>query len=382
MELTLLDQAIEAIKTSQRVMVALSENPTADAITASFALADALEKLDKHATIASSHFQMPPHLDFLPKSRPIHTDVSRLRKFVISLDLTEKKVESLAYKVDGNALKIYITPKQGLFGEKDVSAALGDYEFDLIVSLDIQSLANLGPLFETNAEFFYQTPIVNVDHSPSNNHFGQINLVDLVSTSVSEIIYDLIDRLDPKLLDEAVATNLLTGIITKTRCFRTSAVTPKALAAASRLIEGGAKREEIIKRLYQTKSLQALRLWGRALARIKEDFDGQYVWTLISRNDFEKSGSDESALHSVVDDLMGNTPKARVVVVLYESADQTIHGLASSHRQVKLLTLFKNAQPVGNDDLVALTLETQDITEAEKNIQQRVERYLRENRFI
>lgn len=382
MELTLLDQAIGAIRASQRVMIALSESPTADAITASFALADALEKLHKHPTIASSHFQMPAHLTFLPKSRQIHADVSKLRKFVISLDLTEKKVESLAYKVDGNALKIYITPKDGLFGAKDVSSALGEYEFDLIISLDIQSLANLGPLFETNAEFFYHTPNVNIDHSPANNHFGQINLVDLVSTSVSEIVYDLIDRLDPKLLDEAVATNLLTGIITKTRCFRTPAVTPKALAAASRLIEGGAKREEIIKRLYQTKSLQALRLWGRALARIQEDFDGQYVWTLINRNDFEKSGSDESALQSVIEDLMGNTPKARVVAVLYEGSDQKIHGLVSSHRQVRLLSMFKNAQPVGNSDLVALTFDAQDITEAERIVQQRVERYLRENGLI
>ncbi len=382
MELTLLDQAAETIKTGQRVMIALSENPSADAITAGFALAEVLEKMGKQATIASSQFQLPPHLGFLPKSRAVHPDLSKLRKFVITLDLSEKKVETLAYNVDGNTLKIFITPKDGSFGAQDVSAGPGDFEFDLAILLDVQGLAALGPLFEANAEFFYKTPIINIDHSPANDHFGQINLVDLVATSTSEIVYDLIERLDAKLLDEAIATNLLTGIITKTRCFRTPAVTPKALAAASRLIEGGAKREEIIRRLYQTKSLQALRLWGRALARIKEDLGGQFVWTLIGRADFEKTGSDETALRSVIEDLMGNTPKARIVVVLYESPTQKIHGLASSHRQVRLLELFKNAQPTGSEELANLTFDTNDLTQAEALVQKQVSQYLRDNRLI
>ena len=167
-----------------------------------------------------------------------------------------------------------------------------------------------------NADFFYHTPIINIDHNPANDYFGQINLVDITATSISEIIFELIKEMGGEILNEQIATNLLAGIISKTKSFRTTSVTPKSLAIASHLVASGARREEIIKNLFQTKNIATLKLWGRVLARLKEGESHRLVWSLVSRHDFGSSGAGEEDLIGVIDELIINTPLAEIVALL------------------------------------------------------------------
>jgi phosphoesterase RecJ-like protein len=288
----------------------------------------------------------------------------------------------LSYGVEGDQLNIFITPKEGAVLPDDVATSSADFDFDLIITLDVQTFRNLGPLFETNAEFFYQTPVLNIDHHATNESFGQINLIDLVATSTAEIVLELLQQLKPDLVDDAVATNLLTGIITKTRCFRTSSVTPKSLAAASRLIEVGAKRDEIIRHLYQTHSLSTLKLWGRALARLKEDFRGQFVWTLIGQTDFEKSGTDEVALLGVIEELIANTPRARVVAILYEPEPGKTRALVSSHQPLRNNELFAGRSIDGTGEHATVDFLGTDINAVEAEIQERVSAYFKKQGLL
>lgn len=383
-----MDQAADVLRRAKTLLIALPKSPSSDAIASSLALFSVLEKLGKEAKVVAEEFQLPPNHAFLPKSREILPGLESLQKFIISIDVSKTKVEELSYALEGNALKVYLTPKDGFFTAKDVATSAGGFAYDLIVTIDAIDLEHLGGLFANNAEFFYQTPILNIDHSPANNHFGQVNLVDIAATSTSEIMFELIKTLDEKLLDEFIATHLLTGIISKTKSFKTPSVTPKTLTIASHLVESGGRREEIIKNLYQTKSLETLKLWGRALARLQGSLGGRFVRAKLNRQDFEIAAADspdraggqgrEEQLSGVIDELIINTPKADCILLLYEDTDGTVRGVVSSKRFISNRELFAKYHPEGTGDFTHLTIPATQLDEAERQLTELVERHLQE----
>lgn len=370
------EQIKESINKAGQILVCLPKNPTTDAIASSLALFSSLEKMGKKVKVVCNEFVLPPNHQFLPKSKDILSDLTSLRKFIISVNVQNAKVEELSYDVQDDNLNIFITPKTGTIREKDVRFSSSKFEYDLIFVLDSPDLGSLGALYDDNTEFFYDTPIVNIDHSPQNEHFGQIDLVELTATSVSEIVFDLIKDLGENLLDEYIATSLLAGIISKTKSFQSASVTPKSLAIASHLITSGARREEIVQHLYQTKSLSTLRLWGRALARLKSDQALGLVWSLLTKEDFAKAGMEgDSDIPGVIDELIINAPEAKVVMVLYELGDK-IQGIVNAPRIIDALKMLADFSPQGTKDFTKITITGKSLVEAEKELVELIKSYL------
>ncbi len=378
MERTTHQQAIDLIEKSKSIVIALPNTPSTDAVAAGLGLFLALDKKGVAVQVVASDFRLPPNHQFLPKSDAIRTELNALRKFIISLDLSRASVEELSYDFsnDKKRLDIYITPKRGFFEERDVSTSASAYEYDAIIVIDAPELEALGKLYDNNTEFFYHTPIINIDHNPANEYFGEINIVDLVATSTSEIVFELLREMKGSTLDEQIATNLLAGIISKTKSFQTTSVTPKSLAISSHLIENGARREEVIKHLYQTKSINTLRLWGRALARLKTDLGGRIVWSLLNVQDFEKAGATAADLDGVVDELIVNTPNAEVVMVLYESGDD-VKAIVNTIKSIDGMAAFKKYGALGTRNFTRVTVPKTDLIAAERELLVTVKDYLK-----
>lgn len=364
--------AIREIGRSERIGIILPENPTTDAIGAGLALYLFLAKYKKEARVIAPKFFLPQNHKFLPESNVITGSLEGAHEYVIQVDVSKTKVDTLSYDVIGDVLNIRLKPKDGTFREQDVRHKGAAYAFDLLIALDATSLESLGSLFEEHASLFYETPIIVIGHDPENEHFGQINLVDMAATSVSEIVYELLAQWDKNKLDEHIATNLLSGIITKTKIFRSPQVTPRSLAIASLLVEQGARRAEIVQHLYQTKTIPMLQLWGRALARLQSTPDGWYVWTKLSAGDFTKTESREDHISGVIDELMINTPKAKVIAVMYES-DNGIRGVVASHKQIDGMDLLAPFEPRGTGDLMRIRFSERTLDEAEAALKARVE---------
>lgn len=349
-------QIYELIKHSASVLMCLPENPTTDAIASGLGLLSVVEKLGKRGKVVCSNFQLPANHSFLPKSEEIFDELSALQKFVISLDVSKTRVEELSYTIEGDKLNIYISPKDGYFQPSDVSSTTGEYAFDLVMTVDSHDLESLGRIYEMNADFFYHTPIVNIDHSPSNEHFGQVNVVNVTATSTSELVFELIKDWGDHILDEYIATNLLTGMISKTKSFQSGSVTPRSLAIASHLISQGARREDIVKNLYQSKNISTLKLWGRALSRLEADAEHKIVWSLLSPEDFTTAGATETDLPDVIDELIINTPEARNVFILSERPDHSIHTVISTAPFIDVRALFAEYHPEGSEHFIECTV--------------------------
>jgi nanoRNase/pAp phosphatase (c-di-AMP/oligoRNAs hydrolase) len=304
---------------SSHPLIAFRKDWSGDAVATSLALRSVFKKFGKPMVdVASDGFAVPKKLNFLSEINTIKPSINNLRKLIISLDVAQNRIGDLHYEMKGDKLNIFVSPEEKNLDAKNLSTTLSDYRYDLALVLDTPDLESLGSVYHQNSDFFYRTPVVNIDHSPTNENFGQINLVEMNATSTAEILFNFLESLDPQLIDEEVATYLLAGMISKTRSFKSPNVTPRTLGIASQLIARGARREEIIKNLYQTKTIGTLKLWGRVLMRLKNDPSAKIVWSLITRDDFITSGAEVEELPEVIDELIANSPDANIVVLFYE----------------------------------------------------------------
>ncbi|MEK9131001.1 MAG: hypothetical protein AAB429_02700, partial [Patescibacteria group bacterium] len=319
------------------------------------------------ATVVSNA-GLPKVLATLANDRVVHQNIPNLHDLTIELDLSTAEMESVRHDVQNGKLIIYVTPKAGMWKTEHVIVRPSRYSYDLIVCLGMEDLTACGHLFNDSADFFYQTPIINIDHSTANEHYGQVNFVNVTAASVGEVCQEMILQINPALLDADIATSFLTGMISKTKSFKTRSVTPKTLASASQLLEAGARREEIIHHLYRTRSVPTLRLWGRALARLKNDQTHKLVWTLLTAQDFVHAGADEADLPEVIDELITTTPEAETVLLLYENAAHHICGILRAHPPAHATKLLSTFGATGNAEEARVCLTTMSLVEAERRL--------------
>jgi len=322
-------------------------------------------------------FSLDKLYSFLPGYTEIKNSLLNLRKFIISLDITNTKVSQIKYKQEESKLNFIISPKDGFFTESDITSGASGFKYDLIIVLDTPDLESLGRIYDNNTEFFYQTPIINIDHSSTNEEFGQINFIELTAVSTSEIVFSLFESFGRDLIDENIATCLLAGLIAETKSFKTNNVTPRALMAASALMSLGARREEIVNNLYRSKSLNVLKLWGRVLARLSSTLDNKLIWSTLSAADFLKTSSTEKDLTDVIDELIISIPQAKVIAIIYENQNEAASPPVQPSNQANLLlytiknldslSLAKEFNPSGTKSLSRAVINL-PIAEAEKNI--------------
>jgi len=89
--------------------------------------------------------------------------------------------------------------------------------FDVIVVVDSGDLLYAG-IDEHIKNLEYSPIIINIDHHPTNKHYGHHNLVLPEAASTTEILYNFF-RINEIKLDKHIATCLLTGIVTDTGHF-------------------------------------------------------------------------------------------------------------------------------------------------------------------
>jgi len=380
MALTEIQQLHHLIETSKYVLIVFNPTQNTDAICGALALKKFLEKQHKQADIVSENFTAPHNLRFMKGFENIRGEISHLQKFIIKVDVSNIKMDTLSYDIKDNWLSIYLTPKQGIITKNELRTAQSNFKYDLIITINAQDLESLGNVFFNNTDLFYRVPVINFDNHPGNEHFGQINFVELTATSTSEILFKVMSQLGEAYIDEDIATAILTGMISQTQSFKAPNVTPYTLNVASQLMNLGADREKIVKHLYRTKSLSSLKIWGQALTHMESDPNFGLVWTTITREDFARSGANEDELKGLIDELISNAPEAKVIVMFCEDAqsNDTIHGYISADKQHDAILLSQPYGPEGNKKNSSFTIKGKALIDAEAEVIEYVKKILGE----
>ena len=371
MALTLFQQIDQLIKNKKHILITFRGDATGDAIGSALALFLFLKKQGKTADVICHNFSLPSQFRFLQEADKITGAPSHLQKFILTLDVAEAGVQELSYDLQDEKLRIFVTPKRGFLTRADVRTAQTDFKYDLIMVLDSENLAALGGLYENNTELFFKTPIINLDYRPGNEHFGQVNLIDLTVVSTAEVVFDLLKQLGEEYIDASVSTALLTGLIAQTRSFKSDNIKPHTLTTGAKLMSLGADREKIITNLFRTRSVAALKLWGQALTHLQHDSKIGLVWSTITRDDFVRCGASETDLKDIIDELISNSPEAKFTLLLHEHIEtpQTIHGLFRVHtKDHDAKFLLKSFNPVGGKQAVSFKVYGKGLKPAETDV--------------
>jgi phosphoesterase RecJ-like protein len=168
--------------------------------------------------------------------------------------------------------------------------------FDLAFVVDSSDISRIGDKIDLRQ---VASRIVNIDHHPDNTQFGDINCVKK-SSCVGELIFDLAAALKIK-VDKKMADCLYTSIITDTGNFRYDNTGVKTFLIAADLLRAGVNTHELTTRIYDNKSVQAVRIAGRALAGIKFSEDRQVGWSVVTEAMMEEVGARAEDVVGIVD---------------------------------------------------------------------------------
>jgi len=339
-------QIFETIDKAKRILIVFDRNWSGDAVASALALRLWLEKNNKEVDMAAEKPTASSVYSFLPGFSLIKPDLENLRKFIISLDISNAKVSQIEYQVDDAKLDFIISPKDGWFKNEDISSRSSGFKYDLIISLSTPDFESLGSIYDRDTEFFFDTTVINIDHQASNDNYGQINLINVNAVATSEILYGLFEQKNIELGGD-IATCLLTGLITATKSFKTANITPRTLNIASELISRDGRREEIINALYRSRQLNVLKLWGLVLTNLQSTLDNKVIWSIIKAEDFNATDTKPENLSDVIEELIVNMPQAQVIVLSYETSEldteiKTVKALIHSVKNIDALYL---AQP-------------------------------------
>jgi len=374
MELTPKQQAVELIRKNNNILITTLNNAKGDSIASGLALTSILEKMGKKVTFLLNN-ESYGNFKFLPGIEKAQKEFLGLRDFVISLSLEKAEVDKISYNSDQGKLNFFISPKEANFTSKDVSFSYGNFKFNVVIVLDSPDLESLGAIHENNADFFYNQPVVNIDHHAGNDYFGAVNMVDLTASSTSEILVSLIESLDPKLMDENIATCLLAGIISDTRSFQNSNTTPKSLTITAQLIAAGANHELVVKNLFKTKPFITLKAWGKVLSSIETDENSKILWSMIGKNDLDGFEIEKEVIDGVMDELLSTAPNINVYLLFLEKENHiTVFIRTARHIEADKISHFFGG--IGKGQEGEFIIKGEDLLLVKQNALNKIKEYL------
>jgi len=318
MQLTALDQATELLAKEQDILILVPEKNTADAFCAMVGLTMALEKMNKRVKmISASH--VPQSLQFLPGTSQVQDYLEKTTDLVLELPLNNVRPANVTWKQVENSLRVVITPERGrTFGNVFPTVQNGLYPWKLIITVGSPDLNSLGKPFTEHASYFYETPILNIDRGTANEFFGAVNLVTATASTVTEVVFELINALGGvNVITPEVATVLFAGIVTGTRSFQSPHTSPRTFAIASELLDQEADRQTVTRNLFKTHKLPELRLLGRSLARLRE-LSENILWSALLQKDFEESGATPDDLPIVLQEMTERAGENTPLILVFE----------------------------------------------------------------
>ena len=245
MKKQLLEEFIQILNTSKKVVIIPHKNPDGDALGSTLALNFFLNKTGHQSSLISPN-EYPDFLNWLPGQEGILKHTTE----------TNKAVEL-------------------------IKAA------DLIFTLDFNSLGRV-ELLEPHINASSAKKIM-IDHHQDPSDYADIMYSDSNIGSTCEMVYNLISQLNASQIDQKIATCLYTGIMTDSGSFRFPSTTSKTHHVIAELINKGANHSEIHQNIYDTFTFDRLRLLGTALTNLKKIKELPVVYITISQEELNKN---------------------------------------------------------------------------------------------
>ena len=234
------------LREKDRFLVSCHENPEGDAIGSELALALALRKMGKTATVLNAD-PVPANLLFLPGA------------------------DTVVFDEDGS-------------------------KYDVAVVVDCGSPERTG---RVGHELRKCPLLVNIDHHRTNGDMGELALVDPDAAATGLLIHRVLSAMGYEICLD-VATNIYVAVLTDTGSFHYGSSSPEAFEVAGEMVRRGVDPWAVAEQVYETQSAHRLRLLGRVLDSLEVSADGRVACITTMREDLREFASGKDALEGFI----------------------------------------------------------------------------------
>lgn len=267
-----LDEALAFMRSAESFLVVSHVQPDGDAISSTVVVGWLLQKLGKSAVLINED-ELPSRLSYLYQFDSI-----------------------INYKLS--------PPEQ---------------TYDAIIAIDCADYRRIG---EVSGSFAPEAKLLNIDHHPTNNGFGAVNVIRAEAAATVEILFDLIERAGIS-LDLDCATAIYTGLLTDTGGFRYSNTSPRVMEIASRLLAVGVSGNELADHLLEKMTMAKLKLLQIALNRLEFTDNLEIGWVFIGKDDLRDTGAVSEDLEGIVNYAL-NVDGVEVGILFKETEDGAV----------------------------------------------------------
>jgi phosphoesterase RecJ-like protein len=294
---------VTAIRQRERFLIATHIRPDGDAAGSLLALTFMLRKLGKEA-VAFSRDPLPPNLEFLPGAEEIRHE--------------------------------WPDPSR----------------FDAAILVDCGDLHRVGAPFD---EAVREIPLlINIDHHISNAPFGDLYWVDPSAGSTCEMLYHLARGLGVA-LDQDIASQLYTGVLTDTGCFRFANTNQQVLEIAASLVAAGAEPHTVAERIYDSAPAQQLYLLGRVLSTVAFYADNRLATLEVTQKMLEETGTTAADTDGMINHLR-SVKSVELAMLFREEKDGLVNVSMRSKGAVDVAALARRFKGGGHRNAAAFKI--------------------------
>lgn len=168
--------------------------------------------------------------------------------------------------------------------------------FDAVIAVDCADYSRIGNVATL---FAPDVKLLNIDHHATNNHYGQLNLINTEAASTTEVLFDLIEYMNMDWTPE-LAECIYTGLLTDTGGFRYANTTSKVMRIASELLKHGVDAHVLADHLLEKVSMSHVEILGRALQRLSFADRNRLSWLSVSLEDMAAASATNEDLEGIV----------------------------------------------------------------------------------
>jgi len=168
--------------------------------------------------------------------------------------------------------------------------------YEVAIVLDCPNLKRTGRVKQVVDKMKF---VINIDHHVSNERFGDVNWVEKEASSVGEMIYKLYKGLDCR-INKETALYLYISILTDTGSFNYNNTSSATHEIVSELLGYGIEPYNVSQSIYENKSLDEIRLLGKALSGLKLALGKRVAYMYISKKLFQKTRTRMTACENFV----------------------------------------------------------------------------------